>query len=289
MSLSSPTTSPSPRLARLSALQWSGLAFLYWLTCMLALEPGNIAAKPAGWLMQHWETEAVRITAAGLLGASATPALLALARRFPLRREGAGRAVLVNLGIVLILALGLVMVSCVLAAWLLRGEPAPSGAYVFAELSAHTSLVAVYLAGFLAAVHAARRVSDAGQPSPVMRDAAENAWLTVLPVKERGRLTLLDLQSVDWIETQGNYQALHVRDATHLVRETSARLSARLDPARFARIHRQSVIALDRVREIEPLSNGDAVVRLSTGIELRVTRRHREALRQRLDPGYTTM
>ncbi|HLY80801.1 MAG TPA: hypothetical protein VKQ70_15570, partial [Caulobacteraceae bacterium] len=91
------------------------MAFLYWLTCMLALEPGNIAAKPAGWLMQHWETEAVRITAAGLLGASATPALLALARRFPLRREGAGRAVLVNLGIVLILALGLVMVSCVLA------------------------------------------------------------------------------------------------------------------------------------------------------------------------------
>ena len=271
------------RFGRSRTLQWSGLAFLYWLTCMLSLEPGNVAGRPAGWVTQHWGSEVVRIIAAGLLGASATPVLLILAKRFPFRREAARRAALVNLGGVVALALGLVVLSCVLAAWVFRGEAAPSRAYVVGELSAHTSMVAVYLAGFLATVHAVRRFDDAGKPRGASRDTVRNEWLTVLPVKERGRLSLLDLRSVDWIETQGNYQALHTHGAVHLVRETSARLSARLDPSSFVRIHRRSVVALDRVRKIEPLSNGDAVVHLSTGAQLRVTRRHRGRLRQLLE------
>jgi len=285
MNLSVAAAPSAPQLRRLSTLRWSGLAFLYWLTCMAALEPGYMARAPAGWIMQHWGSEAIRIVTAGLLGASATPVLLVLARRFPIRRDGARRAALVNLGAVVVLALGLVVLSCVLAAWLLRGEAAPSRAYIVSELSAHTSLVAVCLVGFLAAVHATHRFARAGQPSPVAGEMAAKEWPTALPVKARGRLTLLDLQSVDWIETQGNYQALHAGGAVHLVRETSTRLFARLDPSRFARIHRQSIVALDRVHKVEPLSNGDAVVRLSTGAELRVTRRHREALRRRLEPG----
>jgi two-component system LytT family response regulator len=283
MSLSSAAAPSAPQPRRFSALQWSGLAFLYWLTCMAALEPSNIARAPAGWMTQHWGSEVVRIVAAGLLGASATPVLLILATRFPIRRHGVRRAALINLGVVVVLALGLVVLSCVVAAWVWRGEAAPSSAYIAGELSAHTSLVAVYLAGFLAAVHATHRFANAAEAHPASRETAGNEWLTYLPVKERGRLTRLDLQSVDWIETQGNYQALHASGAVHLVRETSTRLFARLDPSRFVRIHRQSIVALDKVHKIEPLSNGDAVVRLSTGVELRVTRRHREALRQRLE------
>jgi DNA-binding LytR/AlgR family response regulator len=258
------------------------LAFLYWLTCLVALEPGNIASAPANWMTQHWRSEVVRIVAAGLLGASATPVLLILAKHVPIRRDGVKRAVLINLGVVVVLAIGLVALSCVFAAWLLRGEAAPSSAYIVGELSAHTLLVAVYLAGFLAAVHAMYRFADAG-PHPASREPAGNEWLTFLPVKERGRLTFLDLRSVDWIETQGNYQALHTGGAVHLVRETSTRLFARLDPTRFVRIHRQTIVALDRVHSIEPLSNGDAVIRLSTGIKRRVTRRYREELRQLLE------
>jgi DNA-binding LytR/AlgR family response regulator len=272
---------PTPRLGRLSALRWSGAAFLYWLVCVLALEPGNVARMSAGWMAQHWGAEVVRIVGAGLLGASATPALLVLAARFPIRAVGTWRALGVNLGAVLVLAPALVVASCVAAAWAFRGEAAPSGAYVVSEVLARTSLVAVYLAGFLAVVHAVRRRA-AALPQPEPPAPAAREWLSVLPVKERGRLTLLDLRSVEWIETQGNYQALHAPGAVHLVRETSTRLFARLDPARFVRIHRQSIVALDRVRSIEALSNGDALVRLSTGAELRVTRRHREALRQRL-------
>jgi two-component system LytT family response regulator len=283
MSLSSAADPSAPRLGSLSSLRWSALAFVYWLICMLSLEPSNLARAPAGWTAHHLGSEAVRIMAAGLLGAAATPVLLVLARRFPIGRDGVRRAALANLGGVVVLALGLVALSCVLAAWVFHGEAVPSGAYVVGELAAHTSLVAVYLAGFLAAVHAVRHFADPNQSPSALQETTGNEWLTFLPVKEKGRLTLLDLRSVDWIESQGNYQALHSRDEVHLVRETSTQLFARLDPACFVRIHRQAIVALDRVHKIEPLSNGDAAVRLSTGIKLRVTRRHREELRRRLE------
>jgi two-component system, LytTR family, response regulator len=58
---------------------------------------------------------------------------------------------------------------------------------------------------------------------------------------------------------------------------------SRLDPSRFTRIHRRAIVALDRVRRIEPLSNGDAVVCLASGVDLRVARRHRDRLRDRLE------
>ncbi|HEY1752012.1 MAG TPA: LytTR family transcriptional regulator DNA-binding domain-containing protein [Caulobacteraceae bacterium] len=283
MSLSSAAAPSASRSGASPAWRWSGLAFLYWLACLASLEPGTIASRPAGWIAQHWGSEVVRITAAACLGMLATPALLMLAERFPIGRRAALRATLANLGGVVVLALGLVALSCVLAAWLLRGEAAPSGAYIASELAAHASLVAAYLAGFLAAIHAVRRLADAAPSLPAPREAAGTEWLTVLPIKERGRLTLLDLRSVDWIETQGNYQALHAGETVRLVRETSARLCERLDPSRFVRIHRQTIVALDRVRSLQPLSNGDAVLRLSTGAELRVTRRHREGLRRRLE------
>jgi two-component system LytT family response regulator len=98
---------------------------------------------------------------------------------------------------------------------------------------------------------------------------------------------VVDLDAVDWIETQGNYQALHVGAATHLLRETSERLEARLDPARFVRIHRRAIVAVGRVRKMEPLANGDANVHLSNGAELRLSRRHRAALRSRMEGGRT--
>ena len=93
---------------------------------------------------------------------------------------------------------------------------------------------------------------------------------------------MVEVASLDWIETQGNYQALHVGDTAYLLRETSASFAARLDPSRFVRIHRRFIVAADRIRDIEPLSNGDAIVRLTSGVELRQSRAHRRALREQL-------
>ncbi len=93
---------------------------------------------------------------------------------------------------------------------------------------------------------------------------------------------MLELANVDWIETQGNYLALHAGPAVHLIRETSVRFEARLDPRRFVRIHRRTIVALDRIRDVAALSNGDASLRLNDGTELRMSRGFRDAVLEKV-------
>ncbi|MBC6982884.1 LytTR family DNA-binding domain-containing protein [Caulobacter sp. 17J80-11] len=265
---------PPPVRRSPSDRRWIALAFLYWLVAVTMLEPGNVAAALAAGQPPDWTREALRIVCAGLLGASATPVLLVLTRRF----EAAGTALSVALqaAAVLALAFGLVVVSCLLEAWVLEGRALPSMAGIGRELSANWLLVTVLLGGFLGLIQAARRRAPAPQ-------AEAPDWPTHLRIKDRARLILVDLAEVDWIETQGNYQALHAGEAVHLLRDTSAGLQARLDPARFVRIHRRAVVAIDRVAEVRAGADGDALVRLTTGAELRLARSRREELRARLE------
>jgi DNA-binding LytR/AlgR family response regulator len=85
----------------------------------------------------------------------------------------------------------------------------------------------------------------------------------------------LSVIDIDWVETQGNYLALHAGPAVHLIRDTLAKFEGILDPERFARIHRTALVALDRVQEVAALSNGDASVRLRDGTQLRLSRNYR--------------
>jgi hypothetical protein len=268
---SSFTAAPSEGSVR----RWTGVGFLYWFAAMTALEPGNVMNALRLGVEPDWAREATRLVAAGLLGAAATPVLLLLARRFPVERRGAPTPLAIQAVSVLALACVLIVISCFLAAWLLEGRPLPSLAEVRGQFAANLLLVVVCLSLFLGVIQIAGRLSAPTSGD----DAARPSQLTI---KDRGRLILVDIASIDWIETQGNYQALHVGDRVHLLRETSARLNQRLDPERFARIHRRTIVALSRVREIEPLPNGDAVARLVDGAELRVSRSHRATLRARL-------
>jgi two-component system LytT family response regulator len=102
-------------------------------------------------------------------------------------------------------------------------------------------------------------------------------------VKSRGRTLLLDTAGIDWIEAQGNYLALHAGAGVHLIRETLATLEGRL-PQDFVRIHRGTIVNVARLRQIRPLQNGDASIRLTDGTELRMSRGYRDRLKARL-PG----
>jgi two-component system LytT family response regulator len=83
---------------------------------------------------------------------------------------------------------------------------------------------------------------------------------------------------VDWIEGYGNYARLHVGKATHLVRTTLSALEQELDPARFARVHRSAIVALDRVRELQSLGGGEYRVLLSDGTRVPMSQRYRHRL-----------
>jgi DNA-binding LytR/AlgR family response regulator len=103
--------------------------------------------------------------------------------------------------------------------------------------------------------------------------------LTHVEVKRRGQPLSLPLSEVDWIEAQGNYVALNVGAEQHLLRDTISGFGARLDSARFVRVHRSMIVATDRIQKIEPLPNSDMLLHLKHGGPLRASRSYAIAVR----------
>jgi two-component system LytT family response regulator len=102
--------------------------------------------------------------------------------------------------------------------------------------------------------------------------------LTRLLVRSGDRTQVLKIDDVDWVESADNYVKLHALGQTHFLRETLTHLRARLDPARFVRIHRSAVVNVDRIRSLYPLFHGDQMVVLHDGTELPLSRRYRQEL-----------
>jgi len=107
---------------------------------------------------------------------------------------------------------------------------------------------------------------------------ADGAFLRRLLVKERGRLVFVGADEIGWIEASGNYAVVHVGARAFHVREPLGSLEARLDPERFMRVHRSTIVNLDHVRELQPLFHGQFRVLLDDGTRLTMSRRYRGAL-----------
>ena len=107
-------------------------------------------------------------------------------------------------------------------------------------------------------------------------------YLTRLMIKLASRVVLLKVDEIDWIEADGNYAKLHVGKKAHLLREKMHDLEAQLDPRRFVRIHRSIIVNLERIRELHPHFNGDYIVVLEDGRQLKLSRSRRENLEARL-------
>jgi two-component system, LytTR family, response regulator len=107
-----------------------------------------------------------------------------------------------------------------------------------------------------------------------------------LAVKSAGQLTFLKISEIDWIEAADYYSCLHVGTKSHLLRRSMAELDQELDQSAFCRIHRSTIVKLDRVRGLKLNENGDYDVLLHNGTRLRLSRRYRKQLQSRLNlPG----
>lgn len=116
----------------------------------------------------------------------------------------------------------------------------------------------------------ARAAADKG-PAP---ESSER-----IVIRDGGRTVFVPLGDIDWIEAADYYVQLHVGAKTYLHREPMRDLEARLDPRRFVRIHRSTIVAIDRVAELRPSAHGDHCVRLRDGTDLRLSRARRGRLR----------
>ena len=101
-------------------------------------------------------------------------------------------------------------------------------------------------------------------------------------IKGTGQISLVPLTDVEWIEAADYYACVHAAGRTHLIRRSLAQLEQELDPSSFCRIHRSTIVNVRRVRHVELTDGGEHEVVLDPGTRLRVSRRYREQLRERL-------
>jgi two-component system LytT family response regulator len=99
-----------------------------------------------------------------------------------------------------------------------------------------------------------------------------------LVVKDQGRFVLLRPDEVDWITSAGDYVEFHARRRSFLVRQTISELEETLDPRTFVRIHRTTIVNVDRIQEVLALPQGDFSVKLTDGGLLRMSRSYRARL-----------
>ena len=102
--------------------------------------------------------------------------------------------------------------------------------------------------------------------------------VTRLIIRAQGRLVFVGLDEVDYISAHGNYVRVHCGPDSHRLRGTLQSLLARLDPARFARIHRGTILNLDRIVEVKRLTSGDCMVMLRGGQTVRMSRKYAHAV-----------
>jgi two-component system, LytTR family, response regulator len=103
-----------------------------------------------------------------------------------------------------------------------------------------------------------------------------------LAVKSVGRVSFLTVAEIDWIEAADYYACLHVGSKTHLLRRSMNELESDLDPGMFCRVHRSTIVNLERIRELRFDSGGEYEVVLEDATRLRLSRRYRKGVQSRL-------
>lgn len=98
-------------------------------------------------------------------------------------------------------------------------------------------------------------------------------------VRSGGRVLFLRVDELDWVEAAGNYVRLHAGGEEYLHRESMSRMESTLDPEKFARIHRSTIVNVERVKELHPLFRGDFAVILRNGKQLILGKAYRTRLK----------
>ncbi len=104
-------------------------------------------------------------------------------------------------------------------------------------------------------------------------------------VRSRNRIYFVDVADVQWVESEGDYVALHDGEETHLVRKTMKELEERLDSRRFLRVHRSYIVNTDYVEELRPLDHGTYRLIMAAGTPLKTSRGYSENVEALIESG----
>jgi two-component system LytT family response regulator len=107
---------------------------------------------------------------------------------------------------------------------------------------------------------------------------SSNRYEKLINIKDRGQIFRVDVDSIERIDAAGDYMCIYTGDNTLILRETMKDLEKRLDPRRFQRIHRSTIVNLDLVKQVKPHTNGECFLVLGSGAQVKVSRSYRDVV-----------
>jgi two-component system LytT family response regulator len=123
------------------------------------------------------------------------------------------------------------------------------------------------------APEAAEEMAEAAPEGP-----AANRYERMINIKDQGQIFRVDVESIERIDAAGDYMCIQTGDNTLILRETMKDLEKRLDPRRFQRVHRSTIVNLDLVRQVKPHTNGECFLVLDSGAQVKVSRSYRDVV-----------
>ena len=105
-----------------------------------------------------------------------------------------------------------------------------------------------------------------------------NRFEKLINIKDRGQIFRVDVDTIERVDAAGDYMCIYTGDNTLILRETMKDLERRLDPRRFQRVHRSTIVNLDLVKEVKPHTNGECFLVLGSGAQVKVSRSYRDVV-----------
>lgn len=117
-------------------------------------------------------------------------------------------------------------------------------------------------------------VPDVSAPA----EPSASRYEKLINIKDRGQIFRVDVDSIERIDAAGDYMCIYTGDNTLILRETMKDLEKRLDPRKFQRIHRSTIVNLENVRQVKPHTNGECFLVLGSGAQVKVSRSYRDVV-----------
>ncbi len=127
------------------------------------------------------------------------------------------------------------------------------------------------------AEHAPEAAEELAESAPDSAPAA-NRYEKMINIKDQGQIFRVDVDTIERIDAAGDYMCIQTGDNTLILRETMKDLEKRLDPRRFQRVHRSTIVNLDLVRQVKPHTNGECFLVLDSGAQVKVSRSYRDVV-----------
>ncbi|MBD8735859.1 LytR/AlgR family response regulator transcription factor [Sphingomonas sp. CFBP 13706] len=119
---------------------------------------------------------------------------------------------------------------------------------------------------------------DAAADMPDGDAVSANRFEKLINIKDRGQIFRVDVDTIERIDAAGDYMCIYTGDNTLILRETMKDLEKRLDPRRFQRVHRSTIVNLDLVKQVKPHTNGECFLVLNSGASVKVSRSYRDVV-----------